>query len=358
MEPKKYEYIDSLRGIAILLVILTHSRKTLAYLPDIIMQFVIDGQYGVQLFFIVSAYTLTLSFYSRIDEPNRTKNFFIRRFFRIAPLFYLAIIAYIIVDWTIYNNRNIGIFEIITNITFTNGFFPQYISSIAYGGWSIATEFCFYFLLPFICIKIRSLNSSILFVAISLLSVNIFNKLLYQVYPVDPTHFSYFNIISQLPIFALGILSYWVINDKQKSIKPITLLVVAFTILFYCYFNIHRHFVYGISFFVLLLTLTLKSYKVFSNKILSNIGKVSFSMYIIHFPIVSIAKNLEIIPITNTQTAILDILKSFIIVSVCSFLLSLLTYRFIERPGQNIGRKLIKNKSTIIISLEKNENII
>ncbi len=92
MEPKKYEYIDSLRGIAILLVILTHVRQHLRFFPELINQITLDGHLGVQLFFIVSAFTLTMSYYSRINEQNKTKNFFIRRFFIIVPLYYLAIV--------------------------------------------------------------------------------------------------------------------------------------------------------------------------------------------------------------------------------------------------------------------------
>ena len=99
-EPKKYQYIDSLRGIAILLVILVHIATVLGfmYYPQfnehpIFAKFVHNGMYGVLLFFILSAFTLIMSHYNRIGEPHSTRSFIIRRFFRIAPMYYLAIVG-------------------------------------------------------------------------------------------------------------------------------------------------------------------------------------------------------------------------------------------------------------------------
>ena len=50
------------------------------------------GQRGVQMFFLVSAFTLTLSHYNRRQERRPTLNYAIRRFFRIAPMLYLGIL--------------------------------------------------------------------------------------------------------------------------------------------------------------------------------------------------------------------------------------------------------------------------
>ena len=93
---KKYDYIDFLRGVAILLVIINHIPHTDYILnestPFIIKKALLAGTYGVQLFNLVSAFTLCNSIEYR--NENNYKNFYIRRIFRVVPLFYLGIIIY------------------------------------------------------------------------------------------------------------------------------------------------------------------------------------------------------------------------------------------------------------------------
>lgn len=69
-------YIDSLRGLAILMVVLVHtaqSVKGLSYYSERLSKF---GQMGVQLLFVLSAYTLCLSTEKRIDEKHSIKSFY------------------------------------------------------------------------------------------------------------------------------------------------------------------------------------------------------------------------------------------------------------------------------------------
>lgn len=216
MEPKKYEYIDSLRGIAILLVVFVH----IGYAMDCTMQYfdqgllflVLSGKYGVQLFFIVSAFTLTLSHYNRLDEPHKNRNFFIRRFFRIAPMFYLALIYHALktINWDLSNIGDLSLLKIIATFTFTITLLPEKIGEYIPGGWTISVEFLFYLLIPFICNKIKNLNSSVLLVLISTLIVGV-----YLHFMSADVEISYFSIFIQFPIFAMGILAYWILNDKN-----------------------------------------------------------------------------------------------------------------------------------------------
>lgn len=83
---KKLEHIDALRGVAILMVMLVHVSQKISGLSSKIILLSGYGQMGVQLFFVISAYTLWLSSAKRKDEQNKLLNYFIRRVFRIAPL--------------------------------------------------------------------------------------------------------------------------------------------------------------------------------------------------------------------------------------------------------------------------------
>ena len=92
---KKFDWIDFGRGIAVLLVIMIHSAQAFQTSGEL-KKITHTGDIGVQLFFILSGLTLFSSYSNRynIDGCYRNKFFFIRRLFRIAPLYTLAAVFY------------------------------------------------------------------------------------------------------------------------------------------------------------------------------------------------------------------------------------------------------------------------
>ena len=79
----RLEWIDVLRGIAILMVILLHVGTHSHVQEKSIKSFTDYGSRGVQLFFVVSAFTLFRNFTQKFNP----KSFYIRRYARIAPMF-------------------------------------------------------------------------------------------------------------------------------------------------------------------------------------------------------------------------------------------------------------------------------
>lgn len=96
---RKYEFIDALRGYAILGVLMVHSAQSVRPNHAFLRSAMAQGSLGVQLFYIASALTLCLSWRFRsTQEGHPTRDFYIRRFFRIAPMFYLAIVLYVLLN--------------------------------------------------------------------------------------------------------------------------------------------------------------------------------------------------------------------------------------------------------------------
>jgi peptidoglycan/LPS O-acetylase OafA/YrhL len=112
------------------------------------------GQYGVQLFFIISALTIYLTLHSHLLKNGETiKSWYVRRFFRIAPLYYVAIAAYAL-DHAI-ERRVVKIYDggldpraILANIGFVHGLIPLGNNNVVPGGWSIGVEMSFYLFAP------------------------------------------------------------------------------------------------------------------------------------------------------------------------------------------------------------------
>ncbi len=77
--------------------------------------------------------------------------FYIRRFFRIAPMYYLSIPLFLWVRGfgpSIYAPDGIGWRHVVMATTFTHGLMPDTITSVVPGSWSIADEMMFYAIFP------------------------------------------------------------------------------------------------------------------------------------------------------------------------------------------------------------------
>lgn len=348
----KLGYLDSLRGIAILLVVLGHVGNMIGdsvypYFPEFFKAFIYNGHLGVQMFFIVSAYTLLLSHDRRKEEPQAVRKFFIRRFFRIAPMYYLAMIftTLQILDWN-FGNFDWNTFPkkaFVTNLFFVNALSPSTINNFVIGGWSISAEVLFYLILPILTAKIKTLNGYITFMVLSLFLCSLL------IYTLSGTRFDgneflryfYFN---HLPVFGLGMIAYMIDKFDKITIKPTVMLLICLCIFIYCYDVIPYGFKYSLIYFVLLLTLKRKPYKLLSNKILSSVGKVSFSIYLVHFMVMYCIGRwdlLHFLQTTNTITAYINFVILFLILSASSYLISCFTYKYIEIKGQNIGKYII-----------------
>jgi peptidoglycan/LPS O-acetylase OafA/YrhL len=353
-EPKRYNYIDSLRGIAILMVLLVHNSfmaQEQIYFPKTVAKFIYDGRFGVQLFFIVSAFTLMLSKQSRTNEVRSTQNYFIRRFFRIAPMYYTAIVYYALQNFIHSNFLTSGApkpfdaLSLVANVFFVHGFAPGWINSCVPGGWSIAVEMSFYVVLPIIVYYINDINKSVIFLLLSIVLATVLNRLLTSS-SIDSNQFLYYYFPNQLPIFVLGITSYFIYKGSYKSMNGYSLISIAFAIFYYCYFSstVQDHFLYSLIFFFLLLSQSKNTMLLLSNRVATYLGKISYSMYLTHFAILYWMDYFGItvvIKVSNYATAMMNFGLRYIVLVFLTAIISSFSYKFIEIKGQEIGKRLI-----------------
>jgi peptidoglycan/LPS O-acetylase OafA/YrhL len=85
--------LDGLRGIAILPVIAIHSILTVCP-PGFVHSLVGLGWFGVDLFFVLSGYLITGILLDSIQGPDYFRRFYLRRVFRILPIYYLFIVLF------------------------------------------------------------------------------------------------------------------------------------------------------------------------------------------------------------------------------------------------------------------------
>ena len=149
--------LDTLRGVAILGVLAVHTNQAVSsgvHQMDALLGW---GRFGVQLFFLVSAFTMCYMWHERAGESERVRKFYIRRVLRIAPMFWLAIPTYLLLYGTgtsYWSPQGISALDIALTATFLHGWWPSSINAIVPGGWSIAVEMMFYLLFPFVILRI------------------------------------------------------------------------------------------------------------------------------------------------------------------------------------------------------------
>ena len=111
------------------------------------------GGSGVQMFYILSAFTLLLSLNSRVERKPLV-SYAVRRAFRIGPLFWVAVCACLLL-WGRSPRYSSGQ-EPISNANIAAAFFligsasPFWLNSIVTGQWSIMVESNFYLFVPFL----------------------------------------------------------------------------------------------------------------------------------------------------------------------------------------------------------------
>ncbi|MCU0570215.1 MAG: acyltransferase [Oculatellaceae cyanobacterium Prado106] len=362
---KKLPYIDSLRGIAVLGVLLVHVNQHVEGLPSWLDAIAKQGARGVQLFFIVSAFTLFLSMQQRRQESRPLVNFFIRRFFRIAPLFYTAI-AFYAIQQAIAEPETFSVPQLLSVLTFTNSWNPFWVNGLVPGCWSISVEVMFYGVVPLLFQKIRNLQQSVgftsLMLVMSLMTFPIMRKLDWIVDEAVREEFLFYWLPNQVAIFGLGFMLYFIVFQSgwvkgvQSSENPhlsqqapasLLLAIALFLIVilpFGSYVYLPRHFMYGVAFVMLATALAMYPFRWLVNPFWCYLGRISFSAYLSHFVVLAAADaglkaGLAALPFGMPAIAQLFLLLSLTLVGTC--LISEVTFRWIEVPGQRLGKSII-----------------
>ncbi len=323
---------------------------------DLFNSFIHLGPRGVQLFYIASAFTLFYSFdFRKENEKRPNRNFFIRRFFRIAPLFYLSIFYYLFQNgfgpryWLGDANEVTGA-NIISNLFFINGFNPYWINSIVPGGWSIAVEMSFYACIPFLFSKIKHLNHAFLFFVFTLILSSFSNWYLESHVLISDKRlwidYLYFYFPSQLPVFALGIMLYFLIIKKEQlwQINIWYVLLFAATIAVH-YFNVEitimpSHILYSIGFMFIALLMGKYHIKILVNRLTVFIGSISFGLYLVHFAALNLLEKFNLLNLLGTGTS--NYLFRYLSVLAISIAMASFLYKYIEQPMQKFGKKWIQ----------------
>ena len=297
----RHQWLDILKAAAMIGVILVHFNNIWPSPIDVFSKINEAGAKCPQLLFIVSAY-LTWAGLER--NGTNWKNFYKKRFIRIAPLFYSAIILSSIMPR--FKMLDISPWNWLSHIFFLNGVNPLWANSIMGIEWYIADLALFYMLTPLLRKIASNLRRSLILLccsaALSSLTLIIYNKFLASDDPQTQMYFTTFFFIHQLPVMMMGISLFYLTkgNDGTRTRKYLGVLgaIVVFTALIFVVLHLDKRvltnsFVAGLFFsWIFLLAWSVRSFfeKGKSTfKALSFIGVHSFGIYCFHQTVINCA---------------------------------------------------------------------
>lgn len=176
--------LDHLRALAILLVFGFHYQLQFSH-PSWTGWFMKIGWTGVDLFFVLSGFLISSQLFAQIKKGSgiSLKTFFIKRFFRILPIYFFIVGVYFLFP---YFREKEALPPLWKFLTFTQNFGLEIKNFGTFShAWSLCVEEHFYLLLPLILIFLTSRNffSKSYWILVALLVFGIvFRMFLWNIY--------------------------------------------------------------------------------------------------------------------------------------------------------------------------------
>ena len=362
-----FHSLDGLRSIACILVIIAHSfsvyRNVSMNEQNNPLKTILDlGHEGVSLFFVLSGFLITYLLIKefKINKKINLLHFYIRRTLRIWPLFYLVVLYALFVYPLICLFLNLNHDQngnILMNLTFLNNFDLLTLTENGNIGfnqqlqitWSVAIEEQFYLIWPLIFILMARTKKYFFMFFCLFLMILFFRSNSNQ-------NITYFHSISAAFDLLTGCLSAFVISNSKKTLNYIKLQENSNRLIIYflggllifsksildMYFSAHYFIIIFFAFVILDQSFNQNNFLKLANyKRLSNIGKYTYGMYLLHpIPLVYLKHIFDFSGISY-KTNFLNSSILFVLTLVFTITMSYFSYHYFESSFLKLKKKFI-----------------
>ena len=361
-ETKYRRDIQVLRGLAVLAVVLFHSKES--YFPL--------GYLGVDVFFVISGFVVTplilRIFADQANGGGRLSNlryFYKRRFYRLAPA--LAVVLAIsaisifllgpIEDYQRVVRQGIATLLLVGNVgayKYSGDYFSPNPNPLVHT-WSLSVEEQIYIFLPLILMLLLRNRTSLKKVTVLVLGVISAISLISFLFPtiLQPLYsragielasqISFYSPIDRIWQFTIGGLGFLLIDRYQSHSMKISrnihlVAVVAVVIILFGPIHIGLKVSSILASVFAVIVIILKSLDVLPDiltKKLEWLGDRSYSIYLVHMPLLYLAKYSPVTQIGSSENRIIQ----STIAAFASILLGAVSYSKIENRHRNKGKK-------------------
>ena len=339
--------IDGLRAYAVIAVIIFH----LGFLPN--------GYLGVDVFFVISGFLITSIIYKEITNNSFSIwRFYERRIRRIIPLLlFITTTALVVGLFLMLPDDLENLAQSVVASNFSTNNILMLIKSADYWAtkneykplmhtWSLGIEEQYYLIYPFLLLLVSKIRSRYIYHFLVLSSGISIVLFLFYGNPASRFYLLQYRFfeLSTGGLAAVAFFGKSFYNPINKYVFSLSALGITACLLIP---DVSNQFLVIMTTFLTVILLTtgqfigennaLSKY-VFQNPVVVYIGKISFSLYLWHQLIFAFSRYGFLEEITAYN--------SFIVVTI-TFILSILTYHFIENPFRN--RKQLSTKKVLTI---------
>lgn len=338
---KYFPALDGLRAVCITLVILLHA-QTGAFTQ-------IPGWLGVDMFFVISGFLITtlLRREESVTGSIDMRAFYVRRFFRIVPL-YSLLLAFYIVHSGFDHERWEQMRRVLPYyLTFMNDFVASKIDATGdftglnrapFGAtWSLGIEEKFYLLWPplyFLWVprRYRAFLLPVLIGSIALLPFRMFR--------------SYFGLLVGC-FLAIALTSKYGQRIERALAGIPSVAMVALTVVGFMLVNIDQRFVFAFDLIAVLLVGVLAVgdnwlARTMSAKPMVWIGRRSYAMYLVQAIVMNVSRHFV------DSTSLAREIALWLMTVAGSALIAHILFLFVEEPSRDYGKHLLTVKHQAI----------
>lgn len=367
MNPRKPIYFKSLNGIraiAAFIVVIWHIDQ-FSYLFNIEpLKFHHTGMAvrAVDMFFVLSGFLITylLLMEKELFKNINIKNFYIRRIYRIWPLYYFSLLVSIvfmyfeIIPTPEDNLKSILLYIfLLANVSYALGIQIKAITPL----WSVGVEEQYYLLWPNIINKTKNF-----FLVFVLLFCFVFLVKFIAVYTIKNEYPVFVNFLYnfKINIMIMGALGALWVKEKNKILNIIyrkEVQIIAWgVLLFSCLVKpIHiRTYIdseiNSVFYLIIIINVATNPKTLISleNKIMNFLGKISYGIYVYHMILIFLLS--FILKKNSININYFTMTLTIIILTIC---IANLSYIYFEKPFLNMKKNFMLVKSTNSILDEK-----
>lgn len=351
--------LDGLRGLAALWVVVGHAMLLTAFKVPILS----NPDLGVDLFILLSGYLMTYQYQVRKAKedwsaPSTWIAFWVRRFFRLSPLYFTLLVIALAFGSIIYAERSFidislgrhmqvreryedfSASNLAMHLTYLFGLVPAYAFRTPLPDWSLGLEMQFYAVFPILVLVSMRLGwlRTCLLVVLAAAGVVLALRWLDVRYPMP----SFLPL--KMHLFAAGIL----IAASRGKLFYFLIIVVLAAIPYGGKFDpfhvLSREFIVSLFFFLI----NFQHVRLigFVADLLGSgfffwLGELSYGCYLIHLLVLHPVASAVIRHFGPSQAPLIRFMIAFPIVAIASYALAFVGYRLLEKPGQQWGRQLL-----------------